>query len=162
MNYPYFMIINELFWWKSDFHASPNPQCERNSFINCWLPGLGYVPGACCKILRKMEKLGLSPCPVTVTTRSIVFSEGDPELNLQLPLLLGEGTTQGKNTFFFNPSHQKCWRFTPPCSIRSIGAPAKRAAIKARFSSWFSIIRREKTPGMVLSNLVNHGIKPCK
>ena len=35
--------------------------------------------------------LGLSPCPVTVTTRIVMFLEGDPELNLHLPLASWEG-----------------------------------------------------------------------
>ncbi len=38
--------------------------------------------------------VGLSPCPVTVTTRIVVFLVGDPNLNLYLPLLLGGGTIQ--------------------------------------------------------------------
>ena len=38
--------------------------------------------------------LGLSPLPVTVTTRIITFLVGDPNLNLHLPQLLGGGTTQ--------------------------------------------------------------------
>ena len=55
-----------------------------------------------------------------------------------------------------------------PCSMRSIGAPAKRAAIKARFSSWS---RSEITNGMDtycwwlkscttwdVWNLINNGI----
>ena len=37
--------------------------------------------------------VGLSPCPITVTTRIIIFLVGDP-INLHLPLLLGGGTTQ--------------------------------------------------------------------
>ena len=37
---------------------------------------------------------GLSPLPVTVTTRIITFLVGDPNLNLHLPQLLGGGTTQ--------------------------------------------------------------------
>ncbi len=35
--------------------------------------------------------LGLSPCPVTVTSRIIVFLVGDPNLNLHLPLESWEG-----------------------------------------------------------------------
>ena len=35
--------------------------------------------------------LGLSPGPVTVTTRIFIFLVGDPELSLHLPLLLGRG-----------------------------------------------------------------------
>ena len=42
----------------------------------------------------KAKVVGLSPFPVTVTTRIITFLVEDPELNLHLPLLLGGGTTQ--------------------------------------------------------------------
>ena len=42
------------------------------------------------------------PLPVTVTTGTIIFLVGDPNLNLHLPLLLGGGTTQA-----ISPS--RCW-----------------------------------------------------
>ena len=38
--------------------------------------------------------IGYGPFPVTLTTRIIPFSVGNPELNLYLPLLLGRGHTQ--------------------------------------------------------------------
>ena len=50
-----------------------------------------------CKLMSRRESelyIGLSPCPVTVTTRIIIFLVGDPNLNLHLLLLLGGGTTQ--------------------------------------------------------------------
>ncbi len=39
------------------------------------------------------ESLGLSPLPVTVTTRIVMFLVGDP-YKPSFPLLLGGGTTQ--------------------------------------------------------------------
>ena len=50
--------------------------------------------------MGKQEKLpstnlGLSPCPVTVTTRIITFLVGDP-YKPSFPVLLGGGTTQNK------------------------------------------------------------------
>ena len=57
--------------------------------------------------------LGLSPGPVTVTTRIVIFFVGDPELNLHLPLLLEpkvwlykmlefRGRFRGLRAFFFS------------------------------------------------------------
>ena len=42
--------------------------------------------------------VGLSPCPVTVTTGIITFLVGNPNLNLHFPVLLGGGD---------NPSYQQ-------------------------------------------------------
>ena len=36
--------------------------------------------------IRKLYILGVAPCPVTVTTRTIIYFVGDPNLNLHLPL----------------------------------------------------------------------------
>ena len=53
-------------------------------------------PGGC------LVEIGLSPFPVTVTTRIIPFLAGNPyKLSFALPLLLGRGTTQGKNCSAF-------------------------------------------------------------
>ena len=66
---------------------------------------------------------GLSPCPVTVTTRIVMFLGGDPELNLHLPLLLGGGTTQNILV--------KIWR---------IGVSKNRGTPKSSISIGFSMI----------------------
>ncbi len=36
--------------------------------------------------IRKLYILGVAPCPVTVSTRTIIYFVGDPNLNLHLPL----------------------------------------------------------------------------
>ena len=62
-----------------------------------WIGRSDGAPEMCVKLLvfdRTYVHFGLSPLPVTVTTRIITFSVGDPELNLYLPLLLGRGHTQ--------------------------------------------------------------------
>ena len=59
----------------------------------CWFPTISHIKIWKHPIERTIY-FGLSPLPVTVTTRIITFLVGDPNLNLHLPQLLGGGTTQ--------------------------------------------------------------------
>ena len=72
--------------------------------------------------------IGLSPCPVTVTTRTIICLVGDPNLNLHLPLLLGGGHTQHITLYKSASSvirvDQTCKQFTDRIFTRSHCMPS--------------------------------------